>query len=102
MWNCGHRLLQMEHLRTHEIVSTWRQRTYLFVYPKSFTNGISSALANWRAQANYLHAHISLHVHVWSMDVCARVQAVFAAGRAEERRGAAGRYRLRLGVLDVD
>jgi hypothetical protein len=38
---------------THK-VSTWRQRTYLFVYPKSFTNGTSIALASWRAHVTNL------------------------------------------------
>jgi hypothetical protein len=41
-------------------VSTWRQRTYLFVYPKSFTNGTSIALASWRAHVTNL---------VWYVDV---------------------------------
>lgn len=29
--------------------TTWRHRTYLFVYPRSFTNGTSRAFANCRA-----------------------------------------------------
>jgi hypothetical protein len=39
---------------THHKVSTWTHRTYLFVYPKSFINGTSSALASWRAHVTNL------------------------------------------------
>lgn len=34
--------------------STWRHRTYLFVYPKSLTKGTSKTFANWRAEARNL------------------------------------------------
>ena len=36
------------------INGTWRQRTYLFVYPKSLTKGISKAFASWQADARNL------------------------------------------------
>lgn len=37
---------------------TCRQRTYVFVYPKSLTNGTSRALANWRADATNLEKKV--------------------------------------------
>jgi hypothetical protein len=45
---------------THHKINTWRHRTYLFVYPKSFTNGTSSALASWRAHVTNLVFHFDV------------------------------------------
>ena len=55
---------------------TWRQRTYRFVYPKSFTKGTSRALANWRAHVTNLKYKMTLKYNLYELQKYEKVDEI--------------------------